>query len=131
MIQPTVLTLPELHDKARDMQIFLEEKYDSKEGSVLIERMEVMQRLMAESGKCLADAKWYKEKIENDAIMESLKKSYEEKLSTSTINKYVTTVARDYNYLVNVFDRINASATHQSDALRTLLSYLKAQMTMQ
>lgn len=129
MIEPNVLSQQMLHDKARDMQLFLEEKY-ATEANDIMKRMGVMQILIAESGRCLADAKWYQDKIINGAIMESLKKAYEEKLSPSTINKFVTTAARDYNYLVNVFDRINATATHQNDSLRSLLSYKKAEMQM-
>lgn len=130
MIEPKVLSIQDLHVKAENMQNFLEEKYDSRDAEKLIKRMEVLQILIAESGRCLADAKWYQDKMINSSIMESIKRAYEEKLSPSTINKFVATSAKEYNYLVNVFDRINASATHQNDSLRSILSYRKSEMQL-
>jgi ribosomal protein L20 len=130
MIEPKVLSIQELHERAENMQTFLEEKFDSSDANILITRSETLQRMMAESGKCLADAKWYKDKIVNGAIMDALKKSYEEKLSASTINKYVDTCAKEYTFIVNWLDRINASATHQNDSLRTFISYRKSEMTL-
>ena len=62
--------------------------------------------------------------------MEALQKAYEERLSPSTINKFVTTAAKDQNFLVNWLDRINSSSVHQLDGLRSILSYRKAEMTI-
>ena len=36
---------------------------------------------------------------------------------------------KEYNYLVNWLDRINATATHQLDALRTIISYRKTEFS--
>jgi ribosomal protein L20 len=130
MIEPRVLSEQELHERAENMQYFLEEQYDSNDVQSLFKRSEKLQIMIAESGKCLADAKWYKDKIVSGTIMEALKKSYEQKLSASTINKYVDTAAREYNFIVNWFDRINASATHQNDAVRTFISFIKEQMKL-
>jgi hypothetical protein len=130
MIEPKVFSQQELAEKADRMQLFLECEYDSRNAEELIKRTEFLQILIAQSGRCLADAKWYQDKIVNGAIMESLKKAYEEKLSPSTINKFVMTAAKDYNYLVNVFDRINATATHQNESIRTIISYRKAEMQL-
>ena len=127
---PKVLTIDELHHKAEKMQAYLDAKPDDTEPNMLIERLEYLGIMISQSGKMLADAKYYKDKIVNGAIMESLKQAYEEKLSTSTINKFVETSARDYNFLVNWIDEINSCAGKQHDAIRTLISYRKAEMTM-
>src|SRR6185436_6963400 len=97
MIEPKVNTLQHLHDKAARMQAYLVETYDSQDPNGLIQRLEYLQILIAESGQLLSEAKWYQERIVNDTIMESIKKAYEEKLSPSTINKYVNSAAKDYN----------------------------------
>lgn len=109
------------------MQAYLELKPGS-EPNDLIERAENLAVLMAKSGQCLADARYIQDMVVNGAIMEALQKAYEEKLSPSTINKFVTTAARDNNHLVNWLDRINATATHQIDAIRSILSYRKTEM---
>lgn len=117
----------ELLLKAEKFQKYLEEK-PGTEPNDLIERASLLSILIAQSGQCLADAKYIQDLMVNGAIMEALNKAYEEKLSPSTINKFVTTAAKEINYLVNWLDRINATATHQLDSIRTLISYRKAEM---
>jgi hypothetical protein len=114
---------------AAEMQTFLETK-PSSEPNDLIVRLEELQVLVAKSGNMLADAKYFQDMVTNGAIMEALKQSYEERLSPSTINKFVTTAAKDQNYLVNWLNRINAAAVHQIDSVRTILSYRKSEMTL-
>ena len=122
-------TIEQLKETAERMQAYLEKK-PGTEPNDLIERAENLNVLIAQSGSCLADAKYLQDIVVNGAIMEALQKAYEERLSPSTINKFVTTAAKDQNYLVNFFDRINSSAVHQLDSLRSILSYRKAEMTI-
>lgn len=124
-----MLSKEQLEEKAASMQKFLEQK-PGTEPNDLITRAENLAVLMAQSGQCLADAKYLQDTVINGTIMEALKQAYEERLSPSTINKWVTTAAKDLNYLVNWIDRINATATHQLDSVRTLISYRKAEMTI-
>lgn len=124
-----MLTKEELQERAKKMQSYLELKSGS-EPNDLIDRAENLAILIAKSGQCLADAKYLQDTIVNGAIMEALQKAYEERLSPSTINKFVLTAAKEFNYLVNWLDRINATATHQLDAVRTLISYRKAEMNL-
>ena len=124
-----MLTIEQLKEKAAKMAIYLEKPYKS-DPEDLLERMSTLSILMAQSGQCLADAKYYQDTIINGAIMDAIQRAYEEKLSPSTINKFVITAAKDQNYLVNTFDRINASATHLLDAVRTAISYEKSKMNL-
>ena len=124
-----MLTIEQLKEKADKMAAYLEKPYKSDPDD-LLERMSTLSVLMAQSGQCLADAKYYQDSIVNGAIMEAIQKAYEEKLSPSTINKFVTTAAKEQNHLVNSFDRINASATHLLDAVRTAISYEKSKMNL-
>lgn len=127
---PTVFSIYELHAKAAKMQAYLETRFDTTEPNDLIERMEYLGIMISQSGKMLADARYYKDKIVNGAIMESLQKAYEEKLSTSTINKFVETAAREYSFLVNWINEINSTAGKQHAGIITLISYRKAEMQM-
>ena len=123
------MTQDELKAKAERMQAYLEQK-PGNEPADLIARAENLAVLMAQSGQCLADAKYVQDQVINGTILESLQKAYEERLSPSTINLFVKTAAKEWNYLVNWFDRINASATHQLDGIRSILSYRKAEMNL-
>ena len=119
----------ELLLKADKFQKDLEEKTGS-EPNDLITRAENLSILIAQSGQCLADAKYLQDTVINGAIMEALKNAYEERLSPSVINKFVSTAGKEFNYLTNRFDRINAAATHQLEGIRSILSYRKAEMSM-
>lgn len=118
-----------LKDKAEKMQKYLEENPGS-EPNELIDRTEKLNILIAQSGKMLADAEWYRDEMINSAIMKAIKEAMEEKLSTTVLNQYIKTAARDYQFLVKWIDRINATATHQIDSIRTIISYRKAEMIL-
>jgi len=66
----------------------------------------------------------------NDSITQSLKDALAGDWSTTIIHKKIDALCREENFLVNRFDRINSSAVHQIDALRSILSYRKAQMSL-
>ena len=123
------MSIESLKEKAGRMQSYLEETTPS-EPNDLIDRTEKLNILIAQSGKMLADAEWYRDEIVNSAIMKSIKDSMEEKLSATILNQYIKTTARDYNFLVKWIDRINATATHQIDSIRTIISFRKAEMVM-
>lgn len=119
----------DLKVKAQRMQDYLEKKME-EDPYKLIERMGNLTVMVAQTCSMLADAKYYQDTLINGAIMDSLKKAYEEKLSPSTINKFVTTAAKEQNYLVNWIDRLNSAAVHQLDGIRSIVSYKKAEMVM-
>jgi hypothetical protein len=122
-----MLSIEELQETAVKMQKYLETKPGS-EPNDLIERAENLSVLIAKSGQCLADARYIQDMVVNGAILEAIQRAYEEKLSASTINKFVATAAKTQNHLVNWFDRINSAAVHQLDSLRSILSYRKTEM---
>jgi hypothetical protein len=117
-----------LTSKAENMHKFLQSKYSS-EPNDLIERIELLSILMSESGELLADAKYYRDKLVNGEIMNALKNGYANQLTPSALNKFVASLAFEENLLVNQFDRINASATHQLDGIRSVLSYRKTEFS--
>ena len=123
------MTKDQLTESATKMQSYLEKRAGS-EPNDLIDRADNLAILIAKSGQCLASAKYLQDTVVNGAILEALQKAYEERLSPSTINKFVTSAAKEFNYLVNWFDRINSAAVHQLDGVRTVISYRKAEMNL-
>jgi predicted metalloendopeptidase len=122
-------TKEQLSEKAEKMQSYLSEQY-ANEPNDLLQRLEYLTLMVSQSGKMLADSKYYQDEIVNGAILEAIKKAYEEKLSASTINLFVKSAAKDFNYLVNWISEINHSAGKQIDALRTIISYRKSEMNI-
>lgn len=121
-----MLSKEQLQKKVIQMNDFLQQKNGNDEPASMMERMELLEILISQSGEYLADAKYYQDEIINGAVIDSLKKSLEEKLSATTINLFVKTSAKEWNHIVNSLERINASATHQHGGLRTRISFLKA-----
>lgn len=119
----------QLTEAAVKMQAYLEEKPGSDPND-LIDRLENLQVLIAKSGAYLADAKYHLDQRKNDSITQTLKEAMAGDWSVTIIHKKIDALCRDENYLVNVFDRINRSATHQLDSVRTILSYRKTEMQL-
>lgn len=119
----------QLAEKAQAMQSFLELRTPN-DPMAMLERADDLGILIAKSGHYLAQAKYLQDQVINGAIMEAIQRAYEERLSASTINKFVSTAAKDLNYLVTWFDRINSAAVHQLDGIRSAISYRKAEMNL-
>lgn len=118
----------ELKKKAEAMQTFIERALP-EEPNELIKHLESVDILMAMSGRMLADAKYYQDAIKNAAILKSLSDEYST-LSQSAKNEFIKTEAKDQNYMVNWIDRINASAVHIKDSIRTIISYRKKELEL-
>ena len=111
------------------MQAYLETPIGN-EPNQLLERMEYLLIMVAKSGQLLAEAKLAQDQIINQGLLQAMEQGLDKRLSPSLITKFVGTNAKEVNYLVNWADRVNASATHQLDAIRTIVSYRKAEMNL-
>ena len=119
--------LQQLRDKAEKMTLFLEERCGTDQPSLIMDRIEKLNVMLIQSGECLADAKYHQDQIIHSTITKALTEAYHDKLSATLIKDFVRSTAKDYNYLVTMFDRINSACVHQIDSLRSVLSFIKAQ----
>lgn len=128
MYTPSNITEPpSIHKELETMQSFLEANYNSDNPAAVQQRFEELAILMARSGKLKADAEYHYNSLIESTIINALKKAYEKELGTSTLNKYVESVAKDYKFLVTWSDRVNRSCTHQIEAMRSIISTLRAE----
>lgn len=81
---------------------------------------------MARSGKLLADAKIHRDEKLNSEVMREIKSLIS--LPASTSNKFIDTLTREENHLVNWADRLNAACSRQLEWCRTVISKGKAEM---
>lgn len=121
-----ITELDVIQDNLIEIQHFIEQDYSADMIDAVITRANKLEAYMAMSGKMLADAKWHCSQYFNSEFAKAIKES--SKFSASTTNMYLKSVCRDYQYLVDWADRINASCTHQLDFSRTLVSKIKAEM---
>lgn len=98
--------------------------------NVVVDELIIAENIMVNSGKLLADAKyWLNEAMHSDTIntMKMLTKE-QPKITSTAINQIVKSLCKDQQYLVDFADRINRSATHRADYCRSIMSKHKAEM---
>jgi hypothetical protein len=128
MYQVNNVTPPEaIAQELETYQAYLMQEYRSDMYADVIDRMDTLAGYMARSGKLWADASWHYNKLIDNEIMKCLKDMLHETLSTTTVNKLIEAKAKDYKHLLLFAERVNRSATHQLDCMRSVLSSLKAE----
>ena len=128
MFTPANITPPDaIQKELEEIQAFLEADYSADLPNEVQGRFDTLAGYMARSGKLKADAEYHHFSVVNSSIMDLLKRGYEEKLSPSALNKLVESSAKDYKYLLTWSDRVNRSCTHQLEAMRSVISTLRAE----
>jgi hypothetical protein len=121
-----IMPLDLIQDNCIEIQDFIERPYDADNGNAVVERAQKIEAYMALSGKMLADAKYHYNQVFESSFVEAVKQNT--KVSASTLNKYLDSLCKDYQYLVDWCDRINRTCTHVLDFSRTIVSKLKNEM---
>ena len=108
-----------------EIQQFLEEPFVSDKPTACKERLVILSQHMARSGVLKAHAEWHYSNMYNGAVMSAIKQLAEVNMSTSTINKYIESLCKDFKVLVTMSDRTNRATVHASDSIRTIISFAK------
>lgn len=120
----------DLMSEAGAIQKFLEEPFSDEIESV-VSRGDELLGYIARTGKMRADAKFHLDRKMKSSIMEQVKEMGEGlKLPASTLNELVKANCEAENYLFLWCERLNRSATHQLDWLRSLVSKEKEEMRL-
>lgn len=120
----------QIHAELLEMQSFLELPYNSDNPSACMERLVKLGEYMARSGKLKADSEYHYNSIVSSEIMTTLKDALSEKMTPTTLNKFIEAKAKDSKHLVTFSDRVNRSCTHHCENLRTIISFTKQQMNL-
>lgn len=123
------MNIDDLLQEAQEIQDFLESVPDNNEDpNELAIRLTYLNNYMARSGKMLADAKQMQDSAISAAYAEHSKAIL--KMPATIAMKFIASQTVTENYLVNWLDRINRTCTHQSDNIRTQISFAKEQMIL-
>lgn len=114
-----------IKNELEEIQNFLE-LTQSEDVNEAVYRGNELAVYMARSGKLLADAKIHRDEKLNSEVMREIKSLLS--LPASTSNKYIDTLTREENHLVNWADRLNAACSRQLEWCRTIISKGKAEM---
>lgn len=100
------------------------------EPTQIMEQLTIAESIMVNSGKMLADAKyWLNEAMHSETIDTMKDLAKQNKLVTSTaVNQIIKSLCKEQQYLVDWCERLNRSSTHRADLARSIISKQKAEM---
>lgn len=131
MTPKNLQTVEQLHNLAAPIYEFLQQEVNADDVEVCITRGHKLAAYMANTGKMLADAKYYRDQAISKSILTQMKDFKRSALPASTLNELVKAETRDLNYLVNWIEQLDKEAKYQLEWLRTCVSKEKAQMYLQ
>lgn len=112
-----------LQEEAQQIQDYLDITCSENPEEVL-ERIRVIMPHISRTAFMLAEAKKALRRKKASEISNTIINIAKEQcLSAKVQNTLIDSIAEEEAYLVDWLDRINAAATHQVDALRSILSY--------
>ena len=119
--------IKKMTEEVSGIQAFMQQG-PTDEPTVLAERLAYCNVYLARSGEMLAQAK----ALLNEAVTVVWEKKGDMllKAGAQLAQKVLAGYCKDEQFLVDWLDRVNRGLVHQSDNLRTLVSYAKANMTL-
>ena len=97
----------------------------------VIERGNDLQVYMARTGKMLADAKYMLNKQKHQDTMNIVREFIiDQKLSAKVQNAMIDGICKEWQYLVDWIERLNAACTHQLDWCRSVNSKNKEELRL-
>lgn len=120
-------TLDQLREKSENMFKYLVQPIPQMtDEDKVIERVMHLGRMIAESGEYKSVSQYKVDEMTHGEIGKLL----DRELSPSIMKEYAKAGCKDWNYLVNSFDRINSAAGKQLMALQTLIAFERAKMNI-
>lgn len=120
----------QLFSLAEKIHEFLKMEVHTDDIEVAVSRGHQLTAFMANTGKMLADARYWKDKAVKDSILYQIRDSKAMSLPASVLNELIKADTKDFNYLVNMIERLDRETVHQLDWLRTIISKAKEEMKM-
>ncbi|VDH16136.1 Uncharacterised protein [Algoriella xinjiangensis] len=124
-MQNIITSFDEIESELQIIQEFTEIT-PSEDVNEIVQRGNDLIAYLARTTKLLADSKYYKDNKLNSTFIDEIRKISQ--LSPSVANKYVDSLCKEENYLINWSERLNRTVTHQIDWCRTIVSKNKAEM---
>ena len=119
-----------LQEEAQQIQDYLDIECSENPEEVL-ERIRAIMPYISRTAFMLAEAKKALRRKKASEISNTIINIAKEQcLSAKVQNTLIDSIAEEEAYLVDWLDRLNAAATHQVDALRSILSYEREQLRL-
>lgn len=128
----TITPFEQLVAEVEDILSFLNCEIQSDNPEEIKLRGDALAVYISRTGNMLAEAKKLLRRRKSNEISNTIIAIAKEQcLSAKVQNALIDSIAEDEAYLVDLLDRLNAAATHQVDALRSLLSYNREELRLE
>ena len=121
----------DLYKEAENIQSFLEITM-SEDASEAQLRGNKLMVYIARTGKMKADAKYWLSAKKQSEVMETLRQVAKETpyATSKAVNALIDSLCREEEFLYNMIERLNRTATHQYEWCRTLISAAKSEFLL-
>jgi hypothetical protein len=126
MIPTNIQTPEQLFPLAEAIHQFLKDKVNLDDINTIEDRGHELAAYMANTGKMLSDAKYWRDEALSDSILKRLNIS----LPASALNELVKAECKNENYMVNWIEQIDKECKYQLEWLRSCLSKAKEEMRL-
>lgn len=116
-----------ISEELESIQSFLEQD-PGDDPNVLVERLTYLNSYMARTGFLLAEAK--SDLDEATGLVFSEFSDFILKMPATVSTKFIASRCKEENFYVSWIERINRSCVHQSDNIRTQVSFAKEQLSL-
>lgn len=120
-------TTEQLRDEAKRIQAYLEITA-SDDPNELVARLSELNVYLARTGRMLAEAACIRDRAVAAVYAEEAKAIF--RMPATVARRFVESQTADENELVTWLDRLNRACTHQSENLRTQISFAKQQLEL-
>lgn len=121
----------DLYNEAESIQSFLEITMSEDASEAQLRGNELMVYI-ARTGKMKADAKYWLNAKKQSEVMETLRQVAKETpyATSKAVNALIDSLCREEEFLYDMIERLNRTATHQYEWCRTLISAAKAEFLL-
>jgi len=128
MTPKNIQTPEQLYPLAEAIYDFLKDKAHVDDVHLISERGHEIAAYMANTGKMLADAKYWRDKAMKESVLTQLKDSKRSNLPASVLNELIKADCKDLNYLVTWIEQLDKESKYQLEWLRSCMSTERQQM---
>ena len=119
---------PQIEEELHEIQQFLEDSPSSDVPDLLVDRLTMLNAYMARTGFLLAEAK-----ADQDNAIAAVFAEFKNliiKMPATVARTFIASQCENENYYANWIERINRACVHQSDNIRTQVSYAKENLKL-
>jgi lipopolysaccharide biosynthesis glycosyltransferase len=113
---------------AEEIHKFLKMEVHTDDIEVAVSRGHQLNAYMANTGKMLADAKYWKDKATRESVLTQMKDFKRSAIPASIMNELIKSETKDLNYLVNWIEQMDKEVKYQVEWLRSCISKAKEEM---